>query len=40
MLASRNGLNTAEDPMAVIAAKIAELVAVEDDLTARLTSAN
>lgn len=29
MLASRTGLDTAEDPMAVVAAKIAELVAVE-----------
>lgn len=32
MLGSRNGLNTAEDSMAVIATKIAELVAVEDEL--------
>jgi hypothetical protein len=31
LLGSRNGLNTADDPMAVVAAKIAELVAVEDD---------
>lgn len=30
LLGSRNGLNTAEDSMAVIAAKIAELVAVDD----------
>jgi hypothetical protein len=40
LLASRNGLNTADDSMADIATKIAELVAVEDDLTAPLTSAN
>ena len=40
LLASRNGLSTADDSMAVIAPKIAELVAVEDDLTASLTSAN
>ncbi|MCX4699504.1 MULTISPECIES: toll/interleukin-1 receptor domain-containing protein [Streptomyces] len=39
LLASRNGLATADDSMAVIAAKIAELVAVEDDLTALPTSA-
>ncbi|WP_245701203.1 toll/interleukin-1 receptor domain-containing protein [Sanguibacter gelidistatuariae] len=32
LLASRNGLNTAEDSMAVIATKIAELVAVEEEL--------
>ncbi|MFI1829855.1 toll/interleukin-1 receptor domain-containing protein [Streptomyces sp. NPDC020412] len=31
LLASRNGLDTAEDSMAVVAMKIAELVAVEDD---------
>ncbi|MYY11782.1 TIR domain-containing protein [Streptomyces sp. SID4919] len=31
LLASRNGLDTAEDSMAVVAIKIAELVAVEDD---------
>lgn len=31
LLGSRNGLNTADDPLAVFAAKIAELVAVEDD---------
>ncbi len=31
LLASRNGLDTAEDSMAVVATKIAELVAVEDD---------
>ncbi|ODS66609.1 MAG: TIR domain protein [Acidovorax sp. SCN 65-108] len=30
LLASRSGLNTAEDSMAVVAAKIAELVAVEN----------
>nr|BFE69843.1 hypothetical protein GCM10020092_031440 [Actinoplanes digitatis] len=38
LLASRNGLNSADDSMADIAIKIAELVAVEDDLTASLTS--
>jgi hypothetical protein len=32
LLASRHGLNTADDSMQVIATKIAELVAVEDDL--------
>lgn len=31
LLASRNGLNTADDSMAVIATKIAELVVVKDD---------
>ncbi|WP_405433121.1 toll/interleukin-1 receptor domain-containing protein [Micromonospora sp. NBC_00617] len=40
LLASRNGLNTADDSMEDIAAKIAELVAVEEDLTAPLRSAN
>ena len=40
LLASRNGLNTAEDSMADIATKIAELVAVEDELTASLKSSN
>lgn len=40
LLASRNGLNTADDSMADIATKIAELVAVEGDLTAPPTSAN
>jgi hypothetical protein len=40
LLASRNGLDTADDSMAEIAAKIAELVAVEDDLTALSTPAN
>ncbi|MFF6807391.1 TIR domain-containing protein [Streptomyces sp. NPDC012616] len=40
LLASRNGLNTADDSMADIATKIAELVAFEDDLTASPTSAN
>lgn len=40
LLASRNGLNTADDSMADIANKIAELVSVEDHLTAPLTSAN
>jgi hypothetical protein len=33
-------LDTADDSMAEIAAKIAELVAVEDDLTALSTPAN
>ncbi|MCS0634327.1 toll/interleukin-1 receptor domain-containing protein [Streptomyces sp. ODS05-4] len=37
LLASRNGLNTADDSMADIATKIAELVAIEDDLTGPLT---
>ena len=32
LLGSRNGLDTADDSLAVIAAKIAELVAVEDEL--------
>lgn len=32
LLGSRNGLDTAEDSMAVVAAKIAELVTVEDKL--------
>lgn len=32
LLGSRNGLDTADDSMAVVAAKIAELVAVEDEL--------
>jgi len=32
LLGSRNGLDTAEDSMAVVAAKIAEMVTVEDDL--------
>jgi len=32
LLGSRNGLDTAEDTMAVVATKIAELVAVEDEL--------
>jgi len=32
LLGSRNGLTTAEDSMAVIATKLAELVAVEDEL--------
>jgi hypothetical protein len=34
LLASRNGFDTAEDSMAVVAAKIAELVAIDDDLIA------
>lgn len=40
LLASRNGLNTADDSMADIAIKIAELVAIEDDLIAPPTPAN
>lgn len=40
LLGSRNGLSTAEDSMPVIATKIAELVAVEDDLAEPLTSAD
>jgi hypothetical protein len=40
LLASRNGLSTADDSMADIAIKIAELVTVEDDLTAPSTLAN
>ncbi|QYX79011.1 toll/interleukin-1 receptor domain-containing protein [Streptomyces akebiae] len=40
LLASRNGFDTAEDSMAVVATKIAELVAVEDDLTELPTPAN
>lgn len=35
LLASRNGLATATDSMAVIVTKIAELVAVEDELIAQ-----
>ncbi|AND17812.1 toll/interleukin-1 receptor domain-containing protein [Rathayibacter tritici] len=31
LLGSRNGLDTAEDSMAVVAAKLAELVTVDDD---------
>ena len=38
LLASRNGLTTADDSMEDIAIKIAELVAVEDDLTGPRTS--
>jgi hypothetical protein len=38
LLASRNGLNTADDSMEVVAAKIAELVAVENELTAEPSS--
>lgn len=34
LLGSRNGLDTADDSMAVVAAKVAELVAVESTLTA------
>jgi hypothetical protein len=40
LLASRNGLNTADDSIADVAAKIAELVAVEDNLAAPLASAD
>ena len=40
LLGSRNGLDTAEDSMADIATKIAELVAVEDDLALPLSPAN
>ncbi|MFD5582768.1 toll/interleukin-1 receptor domain-containing protein [Streptomyces sp. NPDC127063] len=40
LLASRNGFDTAEDSMAVVATKIAELVAVDDDLIAPPTAAN
>lgn len=36
LLGSRNGLDTADDSMAVIAAKIAEMVTVEDALVAPL----
>ena len=34
LLASRNGLDTADDSLADVAAKIAELVAVENNLAA------
>ncbi|MCH6472075.1 hypothetical protein [Sinomonas terrae] len=34
LLGSRNGLDTAEDSMAIIATKIAEMVTIEDDLIA------
>ncbi len=40
LLASRNGFDTAEDSMAVVATKIAELVAVEDGLIAPPAPAN
>ncbi|MGH3166433.1 MAG: hypothetical protein ACRDN0_11135 [Trebonia sp.] len=40
LLASRNGLNTADDSIADVATKIAELVAVEDNLASPLASAN
>lgn len=40
LLASRNGLDTADDSMAVIASKIAELVAVEDELSELPTPEN
>jgi hypothetical protein len=40
LLASRNGLNTADDSIADVAVKIAELVAVEDNLAAPLASAD
>lgn len=39
LLASRNGLNTGDDSMAEIAIKIAELVAVEDELAASVSPA-
>jgi len=39
LLGSRNGLDTADDSMAVIATKIAELVAVDVDLSTPLTPA-
>lgn len=39
LLGSRNGLDTAEDPMEDIATKIAELVAIEDILAAPLAPA-
>jgi hypothetical protein len=35
LLGSRNGLDTADDTMDVVATKIAELVAVEDELVAQ-----
>lgn len=38
LLASRNGLNTVDDSMAVVATKIAELVALEDGLVAPPTA--
>lgn len=40
LLASRNGLDTADDSIADVAVKIAELVAVEDSLAASPASAN
>ena len=40
LLASRNGLNTTEDSIADVVAKIAELVAVENNLAGPLASAN
>lgn len=40
LLASRNGLNTADDSIADVATKIAELVAFEDNLAAPLASAD
>src|SRR6185312_12798719 len=40
LLGSRNGLDTAEDSMADIATKIAELVAVENDLAVPLSPTN
>ena len=39
LLASRNGLNTADDSIADVVTKIAELVAVEDNLAASLSGA-
>lgn len=38
LLASRNGLDTADDSMAEVATKIAELVAVEEDTAASFAS--
>ncbi|WP_280209160.1 toll/interleukin-1 receptor domain-containing protein [Nocardia cyriacigeorgica] len=40
LLASRNGLDTADNSMGDIATKIAELVAIENDPAAPLTSTN
>lgn len=37
LLGSRNGLDTAEDSMAIVATKIAEMVTIEDDLIASST---
>jgi hypothetical protein len=40
LLASRNGLNTTEDSIADVVTKIAELLAVENDLSGPLASAD